>query len=195
MKVGIMGGTFDPIHQGHLLAAERAREEAGLDEVWFMPSSTPPHKPNAPKASAEQRLRMVEAAISDNRHFRAETLEIRRGGTSYTVDTIRELKLQYPGIDFFYIIGADMVQYLPNWVRIGELVGMIKFIGLARPGYSSEVGLLPVSIRGSVLSASMPQVGISSTMIRDMRKSGKSVRYLVPDPVLFYIEENRLYES
>ncbi|MDF2719508.1 MAG: nicotinate (nicotinamide) nucleotide adenylyltransferase [Paenibacillus sp.] len=88
-----------------------------------------------------------------------------------------------------------MVQYLPNWVRIGELVGMIKFIGLARPGYSSEVGLLPVSIRGSVLSASMPQVGISSTMIRDMRKSGKSVRYLVPDPVLFYIEENRLYES
>jgi nicotinate-nucleotide adenylyltransferase len=85
-----------------------------------------------------------------------------------------------------------MVQYLPNWVRIGELVGMIKFIGLARPGYSSEVGLLPVSIRGSVLSASMPQVGISSTMIRDMRKSGKSVRYLVPDPVLFYIEENRL---
>jgi nicotinate-nucleotide adenylyltransferase len=88
-----------------------------------------------------------------------------------------------------------MVQYLPNWVRIGELVGMIKFIGLARPGYSSEVGLLPISIRGSVLSASMPQVGISSTMIRDMRKSGKSVRYLVPDPVLFYIEENRLYES
>lgn len=195
MKVGIMGGTFDPIHQGHLLAAERAREEAGLDEVWFMPSSTPPHKPNAPKASAEQRLEMVNAAIAGNRFFRAEALEIRRGGTSYTVDTIRELKRQYPGIDFYYIIGADMVQYLPNWVRIDELVRIIKFIGLARPGYSSETGLLPESIRNSVILASMPQVDISSTMIREMRKSGKSVRYFVPDPVLFYIEENRLYES
>lgn len=195
MKVGIMGGTFDPIHHGHLLAAERAREEAGLDEVWFMPAYAPPHKPNAPKATAEQRLAMVGAAIAGNRFFRTEPMEIRRGGTSYTVDTVRELVGRCPGVDFYYIIGADMVQYLPNWVRIDELVRMIRFIGLARPGYSADAGVLPVSIRASVASASMPQVDISSTMIRDMRKAGRSIRYLVPDPVLAYIEENRLYES
>lgn len=195
MKVGIMGGTFDPIHQGHLLAAERAREEAGLDEVWFMPSSTPPHKPNAPKASAEQRLAMVEAAIADNPHFRAEPREIRRGGTSYTVDTVRELKAAYPGLDFHYIIGADMVQYLPHWVRIEELARMITFIGLTRPGYSSDVSGLQASIREKVLPVTMPQVDISSTLIRNMRSRGQSVRYLVPETVLSYMEGNRLYES
>ncbi|PYI51897.1 nicotinate-nucleotide adenylyltransferase [Paenibacillus flagellatus] len=195
MKVGIMGGTFDPIHQGHLLAAERAREEAGLDEVWFMPSNTPPHKPNAPKATAEQRLAMVKAAIAGNPFFRAEEFEIVRGGTSYTVDTMRELKEREPEVAFHYIIGADMVQYLPNWARIEELVKMVTFVGLARPGYPSDVGLLPPSIRDSVLSASMPQVDVSSTMIRHLRAAGRSIRYLVPDPVLSYIEENRLYES
>ncbi|GAA3407606.1 nicotinate-nucleotide adenylyltransferase [Paenibacillus hodogayensis] len=195
MKVGIMGGTFDPIHQGHLLAAERAREEAGLDEVWFMPTNTPPHKPNAPKATAAQRLDMVKAAIARDPHFREETTEIRRGGTSYTVDTVRELKERHPDIDFYYIIGADMVQYLPNWTRIDELVKMITFVGLARPGYSADAGQLPAAIRASVLTVAMPQIGISSTAIRDMRRSGKSVRYLVPEPVFAYIEENRLYES
>lgn len=195
MKVGIMGGTFDPIHQGHLLAAERAREEAGLDEVWFMPAGTPPHKPNAPKASAEQRLAMVKAAIAGNRHFREEPMEIRRGGTSYTVDTVRELITKYPGHDFYYIIGADMVQYLPHWMRIDELAKMVTFIGLGRPGYSADASRLPAAIGRSVVSATMPQVDISSTMIRDMRKAGKSVRYMVPEPVFTFIEENRLYES
>lgn len=195
MKVGIMGGTFDPIHQGHLLAAERAREEAGLDEVWFMPSSTPPHKPNAPKASAEQRLAMVEAAIAGNPFFRAEPCEIRRGGTSYTVDTVRELKAAYPGHEFYYIIGADMVQYLPHWVRIEELARMITFIGLTRPGYSTDVSGLHEAIRDKVLPVTMPQVDISSTLIRNMRSCGQSVRYLVPETVVSYIEGNRLYES
>lgn len=195
MKVGIMGGTFDPIHVGHLLAAERAREEAGLDEVWFMPSNTPPHKPNAPMATAGQRLEMVKAAIAGNRYFREETMEIRRGGTSYTVDTVRELKERYAGVDFYYIIGADMVQYLPNWVRIGELAGMITFIGLARPGYSADTAPLSAEIRKSVMSVTMPQVDISSTLIRQMRQAGKSVRYLVPDRVFAYMEENRLYEA
>lgn len=195
MKVGIMGGTFDPIHQGHLLAAERAREEVGLDEVWFMPANTPPHKRNAPKASVEQRVEMVNAAIEHNRHFRVELMEIQRGGTSYTIDTVRELKRHYPDIAFYYIIGADMVQYLPNWAKIDELVKLITFIGLGRPGYTSDTGLLPASIRGSVVTASMPQVDISSTMIRNLRQAGRSVRYLVPEPVLSYIEVNRLYES
>lgn len=195
MLTGIMGGTFDPIHTGHLLAAERAREEAGLDEVWFMPAGTPPHKPNAPKAPARHRLGMVEAAIAGNRYFRAEPIELHRDGPSYTVDTMKELKELYPDRDFYYIIGADMVQYLPHWVRINELAAMIRFIGLARPGYSADTGSLPAELRSSVISVPMPQVDISSTMIRDMRSRGRSVKYLVPDAVLAYIEENRLYES
>lgn len=195
MKIGIMGGTFDPIHQGHLLAAERAREEVGLDEVWFMPASTPPHKENAPRASAEQRLAMVQVAIASNRRFRAEPFEIQRGGTSYTVDTMRELLRIYPGYEFYYIVGADMVQYLPYWSRIDELVQLIRFIGLGRPGYSSDVGLLPEAIRGRVLAATMPQLDISSTVVRRLRQERRSIRYLVPESVFIYIEENRLYES
>lgn len=195
MKVGIMGGTFDPIHNGHLLAAERAREEAGLDEVWFMPANTPPHKPNAPKASADHRLEMVKAAISGNPHFRAEDHEIRRGGTSYTVDTMKELRERYPGHTFSYIIGADMVQYLPNWVRIEELAQMISFIGLARPGFSSDKSALPAFIRDRVVPVPMPQVDLSSTAIRQLAQTGKSVRYMVPDAVLAYMKEARLYES
>lgn len=195
MKIGIMGGTFDPIHTGHLVAAERAREEAGLDQVWFMPAHVPPHKDHAPLASGEDRLAMVRLAVAGNPHFAATDFELRLGGTSYTVDTMSILVRQYPEYRFFSIIGADMVMYLPSWHRIGELVKLISFIGLQRPGTELALDTLPPDIRGSVTIADMPLLDISSTDLRRRLADGRSVRYLIPDPVRAYMEEKGLYAS
>lgn len=195
MKVGMMGGTFDPIHTGHLLAAERALEGAGLDEVWFMPVNVPPHKPDAPQASPLDRLRMTELAVAGNPRFKATDVELRKGGTSYTVETMEMLIREHAGTDFYYIIGADMVMYLPRWHRIGDLVGMVRFIGLKRPGFELDLEQLPEYIRNRITIIPMPEIGISSTDIRMRLSRRQSVRYMVPDPVLAYIERNGLYGS
>ncbi|RTE08521.1 nicotinate-nucleotide adenylyltransferase [Paenibacillus whitsoniae] len=195
MRVGIMGGTFDPIHTGHLIAAERARVEAGLDEIWLMPANVPPHKTNKPRATSHERWEMVCLAAEGNPFFRGIDIEIHKGGVSYSIDTIELLQRQYPEHEFAYIIGADMVEYLPQWHRIDDIVRLIHFIGLARPGYSLELNALPEAIRTRVQLVPMPMVEISSTAIRKYRAEQASVRYLVPDKVLHYMEVNRLYES
>jgi nicotinate-nucleotide adenylyltransferase len=195
MKVGIMGGTFDPIHIGHLIAAERAREEAGLDEVWFLPANVPPHKPQSPVASAKQRWDMVVHAIEGHSGFRSIDLELTRKGPSYTIDTIKTLNSLYSKFEFSYIIGADMVMYLPKWYRIEEIVQHISFIGLQRPGYSIRLAELAEPIRKQIKLIPMPSIDISSTAIRERMKNNQSIRYLVPEQVGNYIEENRLYES
>jgi nicotinate-nucleotide adenylyltransferase len=195
MKVGIMGGTFDPIHTGHLIAAETARAEAGLDEVWFLPNNVPPHKAGNCQTDALHRWNMVVRAVAGNPYFRASDLEIRKGGVSYTVETVRLLKQQYPSLHFSYIIGGDMVAYLPQWFQIEEIVRHISFIGLQRPGYPLELEALPLMIRQAVSVVSMPEIGISSTEIRERRSAGRSIRYWVADSVFEYIEVNRLYES
>lgn len=191
-KVGIMGGAFDPIHLGHLIAAEAAREQYRLEEVWFMPSHIPPHKHQA-GVSGEQRLRMVEAAISSHPSFTTLDIELSRGGVSYTIDTIRELRGQYPELELYFIIGADMVNYLPKWEGIEELTGMLRFIGLQRPGSFLELDTLPSYIQDAVLLADMPLVDISSSLIRKRISSGLSVRYMVPDTVYEYIVRSGLY--
>jgi nicotinate-nucleotide adenylyltransferase len=195
MKIGIMGGTFDPIHVGHLIAAEQAREAIALDEVWFIPVAAAPHKDNIPEASTEQRLEMLKRAIRHHAKFKANDLEIVRGGRSYTIDTIKELKERYPDVDFHYIIGADMVEYLPKWHRIDELAQLVTFIGLQRPGFNVALGELPVHLRERVILAPMPLIDISSTEIKKWRKLKRSIRYLVPESVHAYIEEHSLYES
>ncbi|NEW05140.1 nicotinate-nucleotide adenylyltransferase [Paenibacillus sp. SYP-B3998] len=195
MLVGIMGGTFDPIHTGHLIAAERARVEADLDEVWLMPANVPPHKPNAPKATAKQRWEMVVVAAEGNPFFRPLDIEIGKGGVSYSIDTIELLCANNPNTEFVYIIGADMVQYLPQWHRIDDIVRQIQFIGLARPGYELDMEKIPAHIRSRVKILPMPLIDISSTMIREEMYKGRSVRYLVPDAVHTYMEVNRLYGS
>lgn len=192
MKVGIMGGTFDPIHIGHMLAAETARDAFGLEEVWFMPSHIPPHK-QAAGASGEDRLALVREAIRNNAAFRILDWELKRGGVSYTIDTVRMLQEQYPGEDFYFIIGADMVQYLPKWREIDELVRRLTFIGLGRPGIPLDPGTLPEHISRKVLLADMPMVGISSTLIRERAAAGKSIRYMVPEPVYDYVVRSELY--
>lgn len=191
-KVGIMGGAFDPIHLGHLLAAEAAREQHGLDEVWFMPSHIPPHKHQA-GVSGEQRLAMVKAAIQSHPHFRPLDIELRRGGVSYTVDTIKELRGEHPDLELYFIIGADMVNYLPKWEGIDELTDMITFIGLQRPGSFLELDTLPPFIQEAVLLADMPLVDISSSLIRKRISGGHSVRYMVPENVYDYIVRSGLY--
>ncbi|WP_223067197.1 nicotinate-nucleotide adenylyltransferase [Paenibacillus caui] len=181
-KVGIMGGAFDPVHIGHLLAAEAARDQYDLEEVWFMPSHLPPHKARA-GVSGEQRLELVKAATQSNPAFLPLDIELRRGGISYTVETMRELRAAYPEHDFYFIIGADMVNYLPKWEGIEELVTLLTFIGLQRPGSMMELDSLPDFIQSAVVLAEMPLVDISSSLIRSRLRKGKSIRYLVPDAV------------
>lgn len=192
MKIGIMGGTFDPLHIGHLLAAETARDSYQLDEVWFMPSHIPPHKEKA-GASGEQRLAMVSDAIKDHSSFRTLDIEVRRGGVSYTIDTIEELHETYPGVDFYFIIGADMVNYLPKWDRIEDLSKMITFIGVGRPGSPLDLNALPSYLQRSVLLADMPLVDISSSEIREKAETGQSIRYMVPERVYEYIIRSGIY--
>ncbi|UNK20005.1 nicotinate-nucleotide adenylyltransferase [Paenibacillus sp. N3/727] len=192
MKVGIMGGTFDPIHIGHMLAAEAARDVYQLDEVWFMPSHIPPHKLES-GATGQIRLEMTSEAVSGHPSFRTLDFEIERGGVSYTVDTVTELRRAYPHIEFTFIIGADMVNYLPKWHRIDELAGMLHFIGVNRPGSSLDVNLLPSFLQKVVKIADMPLVDISSTLIRKRVAAGESIRYMVPDRVYDYIVRSGIY--
>ncbi|MFF2908978.1 nicotinate-nucleotide adenylyltransferase [Paenibacillus sp. NPDC057934] len=193
MKIGIMGGTFDPPHIGHMLAAESARDTYGLDEVWFMPSHIPPHKHEA-GVSGEDRLAMVQEAVKDHPSFRTLDLEVLRGGVSYTIDTIRELQSEHPKSEFYFIIGADMVQYLPKWQSIDELVQRLTFIGVGRPGTPLDLEALPEHIAGRVTLADMPQVDISSTMLRQRAAEGRSIRYMVPDGVYEYVQRGGLYD-
>jgi len=189
LKIGIMGGTFDPIHIGHLVAAETVREALDLDEVWFMPSHIPPHKAEA-GFSSDERLRMVELAISEQPAFRTLDIELRRGGVSYSADTMETLTGQYPDDDFHFIIGTDMVNYLPKWERIEDLAKMTRFAAVGRAGYVLDRSVLPEAVAEVIDHVDMPQLEISSTEIRERLKSGRSARYLVPGKVYDYLQRS-----
>lgn len=194
MKVGLMGGTFDPIHLGHLIAAESARESAHLDEVWFLPAHVPPHKTRQPTASAQERLIMAKLATEDHEQFRVSDLELHREGASYTVDTMNQLKDRHPDYEFYFIIGADMVVDLVNWHKIDELLELTRFIGLARPGMVKDWSVVPEHILARVQRADMPRIDISSTDLRARLKEKRSCRYLLHPNVERYIREKKLYE-
>lgn len=193
--IGIMGGTFDPIHLGHLVAAECARETASLDEVWFMPAYVPPHKPHRPVASPVQRLAMVKLAIEGNPYFQVCAWEMKRSRISYTLDTITGLRQQHPDTEWAWIIGGDMVAQLPQWHRIEELITQIQFVGLRRPGSKWRTDKLPAAWRIHLIESEMPQMDISSADIRQRLAVGCSVRYMVPDQVRQYIVKWGLYET
>ena len=193
MKIGIMGGTFDPVHLGHMVAAETARESMKLDEIWFLPVNVPPHKENTLGATALQRFEMVNLSVAGHPCFQVKDLELKLGGTSFTIDTVAVLHEQYSGHQFAWIIGADMIQYLPHWHQIERLAGLITFIGLSRQGYSTDVSNLAASVRDRISLVEMPRIEISSTEIREKCRQGKSIRFLVSDPVRIYIEEQGLY--
>ncbi|MGM0879775.1 MAG: nicotinate-nucleotide adenylyltransferase [Bacillota bacterium] len=194
-KIGIMGGTFDPIHIGHLIAAETAREQCDLHEVWFIPSYVPPLKANEPGVSSEKRYEMVCGAIESNAAFRALDIELQRGGVSYSYDTVMELQRRYPNHSFSYIIGSDRINDLPQWHQIEQLAAQITFIGLERTSDPYDIDALPIFLKERISLIHMPAVDISSTAIRSRVNAGLSIQYLVPDSVHSYMRRYKLYES
>jgi nicotinate-nucleotide adenylyltransferase len=201
VPIGLLGGSFDPIHLGHLVLAEGARETLGLERVVFVPNNIPPHKAGRQLAPAADRLRMVELAIAGNPAFEVSDIELRREGKSYSIDTVRQLLAEHPeGWDIHFLIGADSLHELPTWYRAAELADLCMFVVASRPGESlDDLEPLRGKLRDDQIAAiagrriEIPLIGISSTEIRRRVREGLSIRYLVPDPVQRYIVEKGLY--
>lgn len=187
--IGLFGGTFNPPHNGHLLIAQEAFTQLHLDEVWWMPSSSPPHKEKDMEVSDEERIEMVRKAIGNNEHFSLSLLEFERSGPSYTIDTIRLLKEKYPQATFTFIMGGDMVHSLSSWHKIDELKNLIDFAGVGRRGYAVDQHWE----RYQVKHVEVPIIEISSSFIRNRSRAGQNIRYYVSDRVWKHIKENRLY--
>jgi len=201
MRIGVLGGTFDPVHLGHLIIAETVRDELALDKVLFVPAATPPHKQERPIAAAADRLEMVRLAIAGNGAFDVSEVEIERGGVSYTIETIEGLRRTVGDeAKLFLIVGADSVPELTTWKDIDHLVRLCTFVVAARPGYKiedlirEEIGLAPET-RQRVLRHYIDavRVDISSTELRARLVEGRSVRYRLPEAVEQYIRTKGLY--
>ena len=194
-RIGLMGGTFDPIHIAHLFIAEEARIQFDLDTILFVPNGSPPHKAGRAVATAEQRLDMVRLAIHGNPAFVASDIEIRETGKAYAVDTLRIIQSMHAGSQVLYITGIDTAAELMTWKSPEKVMEMAEFIAVGRPGYSpQQLKLaLPEKYLPKVHVLESIHLDISSTRIRERLSSGSTVRYLVPDAVLEYIEHNNLY--
>ncbi|HIE12017.1 MAG TPA: nicotinate-nucleotide adenylyltransferase [Desulfotomaculum sp.] len=198
MRLGLMGGTFDPIHYGHLAAAEAARYEFALAKVVFIPAGQPPHKPEQTVSPAVHRVAMVRLAISSNPYFEISTMEVERPGPSYTVDTLAEFRRLCPSAALHFITGADAVAEIPAWHRFEELLGLCLLVGVTRPGHSLEdlrEGLtgLGAELRQRIRVLPVPGVAVSSSEIRERVRTGKPIKYLLPEAVEEYIFRHGLY--
>ncbi|MEN6355627.1 MAG: nicotinate-nucleotide adenylyltransferase [Armatimonadota bacterium] len=195
--LGVMGGTFDPIHYGHLILAEQARERFGLDKVLFITASDPPHKTGNDIAPALARHQMACLAVKDNAYFECSTIEIERGGTSYTIDTLLQLKQLYGDVDIRLLLGADEAAMLMSWRDPYGIQELAKIVVANRPGQEVQdtLKLLPDDFARNIEPLKMPGVDISSTDLRERVRSGKSIRYLVPESVENYIMNNGLYRG
>lgn len=194
-RVGIMGGSFDPIHLGHLAAAEEARVALGLAQVLFVPCGDPYHRQAAPLASREDRYQMTVLATADNPHFIASRIEIERPGPSYTIDTVRALKQASPQTDYYVILGADAVALLLTWREHEALLQECCFVVVSREGngQTQARSQVPPAFLERSHWLDMPSLDISSTTIRRRVSEGKPIRYLVPRAVEQYIEQRGLY--
>ncbi|MBC7341715.1 MAG: nicotinate-nucleotide adenylyltransferase [Clostridia bacterium] len=196
---GLMGGTFDPIHYGHLVTAEEARVEFGLKKVVFIPSGRPPHKEERPITPAQHRYIMTSLAVATNPFFEVSRVEVDRPGYSYTYETVKHFReLIGAEAEIFFITGADALLEILTWRNIDDLMSSCQFIGATRPGYGIQelngfqAGLKP-EYRSRIHLLEVPALAISSTDIRRRVKSGRSIKYLVPEAVERYIISNRLY--
>lgn len=194
-RVGLMGGTFDPIHHGHLLIAEVARTEFGLERVVWLPAGTPPHKQDQKVTCAEHRYAMVVLATASNPHFEVSRQELEREGPSYTVDTVETFRKTAPECQLFFITGADAILEILTWHRHQELVRICRFIAVTRPGYDLDrlKNVLPPHYVERIDTITAPGIDISSTDIRDRIRTGDPVRYLIPELVEAYLRKHRLY--
>jgi nicotinate-nucleotide adenylyltransferase len=200
MRLGIYGGSFDPVHYGHLLLAECCRESLRLDEVWLIPAAVPPHKQDRQRASGKARLEMLELALSGHEQLRTSSLEIDRGGVSYTVETLAAIHQQQPAAVLFLLMGGDSRQDLPTWRepdRICELAlpAVVCRGGAAAPDFSILASLVPAERLEQIKAAQvrMPLIELSSTDLRERAAAGHSLRYRTPRAVEKYIEAQRLY--
>lgn len=190
MRIGLFGGTFNPVHRGHLLLAEGAARHLKLDEVWWIPAHLPPHKEVEGKVSAEDRARMVELAIQGNPAFRLCRADLDRPAPSYTVDTLRmlqRLRLD-PRLEWFFLVGSDTARQLPTWREIEELMKRVRFVTVARPG---EAGLIPLP--EGVQEIPVETVEISSSEVRERIRLGRPMEDWVPERVMDYIQKRGLY--
>jgi len=209
MRTGILGGSFNPIHIGHLILAEEVREKLRLERVIFVPANLAPHKDNRDLAAAADRYRMIEMAVKTNKYFSVSDIEIKRNGNSYTIDTIKEFKEKYPDDALYFITGSDLLKYLEDWKDLKEIVRMVCFIVATRPGYpldkiparlnnNHQTGLpdggarLPDGQAG-ISTLEIRAVDVSAFEIRKAIKEDKSFRYLVPEAVFDYINKKGLY--
>lgn len=199
-KVGIFGGTFDPIHCAHLVLAEHAWEQFQLDTVLFMPCSVPPHKERE-ITQAVHRSRMVQLAIEDNNHLKLSSFELERGGMTYTSDTVRLLSEEHPECEYFFILGADSLFYIEKWNHPEQILGKIPIIAAVRgdadrEDLNKQICYLneryPDSV-GQITLLDTPHIEISSTMIRERVRQGKTIKYYVPKDVEKYIYQQKLY--
>lgn len=186
-QIGILGGNFNPIHNAHLIVADQVRQQLGLDKVFLMPEYLPPHVDTKSTIDEKHRLEMVKLAIDSAEGLDVETLELERKGVSYTYDTMKLLIEKNPDVDYYFIIGADMVDYLPKWHKIDELVKMVQFVGVQRPKYKAGTSY-------PLIWVDVPLMDISSSMIRQFIKSKRQPNYLIPKAVLEYINKEGLYK-
>lgn len=214
VKAGLLGGTFNPIHLGHLRAAEEIRETMLLQKVFFIPSATPPHKDPSEMPSSSHRLKMVTLAVQDNPYFEASDIELKRQGPSYTIDTLGFFNSKFPGYEFYFIIGTDIVPEIDTWKHYRELFQLTDFVVISRPGFPSDfLSLLPLELREdfrydsqeggiriykhksshTVSHVEIEGLELSSTKIRKLLREEKSVKYLVPTQIVQYIESKGLY--
>lgn len=187
-----MGGTFDPVHHGHLVAASEVAARFGLDEVVFVPTGTPSFKQDQDVTPAEHRYLMTVIATASNPRFTVSRVDIDRGGVTYTVDTLRDLKAARPDAELFFITGADAVAQILTWKDAQELFSMAQFVAVTRPEHTLSVEGLPVD-RVHVME--IPALAISSTDVRARERAGQPVWYLVPDGVVQYIAKHQLYRG
>lgn len=190
-RIGIFGGTFNPIHYGHLIAAQTVGVELKLDETIFVPCAHPPHKMERELAPSKDRLAMIRLAIRKNPFFDVSDFEIQKGGKSYSIDTVRHFRTLYPrGTKFFFIVGADAAECLPTWKDVDELVKMVTFVAVNRPGYKPN-NCHTIKHK----SMEIPGMEISSSFIRHSLHKGRSIRYLTHERVVEYIYVHHLYKT
>jgi nicotinate-nucleotide adenylyltransferase len=199
-RLGIMGGTFDPIHYGHLVTAEGARYSFGLDRVIFVPSGRPPHKPGHIVSDPLDRYKMTCLAVASNPFFCASAIEVERPGPSFTIDTVRAVMQLYPGAKIYFITGADALLEIFKWKDFDILLTICNFVAATRPGYRlfelrEKTASLPSGLKQNISYMEVPALAISSTEIRQRVHDGRPVKYLLPESVEDYIKKNKLYRE